>query len=76
MKKKETASEQKGNAGGKTSYYLKNSPTEASATRTSSYLENLQLLTTLIGEYPPNNLVTEELAHTNSSGMKNFSLPI
>ena len=55
---KENPKEQKGNSNAnKTSLYLYNKPTEVSATRYLSHVESIQLLATLLGEYPPKNLV-------------------
>ena len=52
-KQEEIRNEQKGNAiVNKTSSYLENTTTEATMNRTSYYFNNLQLLITLLGEYP------------------------
>ena len=52
-KQEEIRNEQKGNAiVNKTSSYLENTTTEATMNRTSYYFKNLQLLITLLGEYP------------------------
>ena len=60
----------------KTPYYLENPPTEVSASRTSPYIDNIQLPNTPLDEYPPINMVTEKLAHTKRYGKKQFLLPI
>ena len=74
---KEISTEQKGNASAsKTSSYLKNTPTKVIATRYSSQVDNLQLLAPLLGEYPHKNMVTEQLYHTNSAGMRQILFPI
>ena len=56
--------------------FLNNLRTEASATITPSYLENLQLLTTPFWGYPPMHLVITKPAHTHRAGMKQLSWPI
>ena len=66
-------SKQKGN---KNPSCLNNPPTEVGATRTSSYLNNLQLLNTPLVQYPPKHMVTEKLAHTNSTGVKQLLFKI
>ena len=55
--------EQKGNTSAKkTSSYLKNTPIEENETITLSYLNILKLLTSLIGDYLPRNMFTEQPA--------------
>ena len=45
-------------------------------TASSSYLNNLQLLSTPLGEYPSNQLVKDKSDHTKGAGMEKILLPI